>query len=92
MPAIVYHVFDLLWLDGEDLRSLPWRERKARLARLIGQGSNVLHYVEHFETPGARTLKSACGLHLEGIVSKRVDAPYRSGRSHDWIKTMCEVT
>lgn len=92
VPAISYHVFDLLWLNGEDLRPSPWRDRKARLAKLIGAGGKVLHYVEHFEEPGARMLASACGLHLEGIVSKRVDAPYRSGRSHDWIKTKCEVT
>jgi bifunctional non-homologous end joining protein LigD len=92
VPAIVYQAFDLLWLDGEDLRPLPYVERKERLAGLIPKASKRLFYVEHFEEPGARMLKGACGLHLEGIVSKRLDAPYRSGRSHDWLKTKCEVT
>jgi len=52
MPLIIYQVFDLLWLDGEDLRPLPLRERKARLAKLIGKGSKHLAFVECFETTG----------------------------------------
>lgn len=91
-PAIIYQAFDLLWLDGEDLRPLPFRERKKRLAALIGVGSRHLAYVEHFETDGRRMLASACKLHLEGIVSKRMDSPYRSGRSTEWLKTKCAVS
>jgi len=91
-PAIIYQAFDLLWLDGEDLRPLPFRERKRRLAALIGVGSRHLNHVEHFETDGGRMLASACNLHLEGIVSKLLDAPYRSGRSTEWLKTKCEVS
>lgn len=91
-PAIVYQAFDLLWLNGDDLRPLPFRERKARLAKLIGAGSKHLAYVEYFETEGAHMLASACNLHLEGIVSKLLDSPYRSGRSRDWLKTKCAVS
>jgi len=91
-PAIIYQAFDLLWLDGEDLRPLPLRERKRRLAALIGVGSRHLNNVEHFETDGGHMLTSACRLDLEGIVSKRLDSPYRSGRSNDWLKTKCEVS
>ena len=91
-PSIIYQAFDLLWLDGEDLRPLSFRERKKRLAALIGVGSRHLNHVEHFETDGGRMLASVCNLHLEGIVSKLLDAPYRSGRSTNWLKTKCEVS
>lgn len=91
-PAIVYQVFDLLWLDGEDLRPLPYRDRKERLADLIGKASRHLAYVEHLEIEGRRMYASACKLHLEGIVSKRLDSPYGSGRSTTWFKTRCEVS
>src|ERR1700678_720604 len=84
--AILY-AFDLLELNGEDLRPLPFRERKARLARLLARASAGLALNEHIEAEGATVFAEACRMGLEGIVSKRVDAPYRSGRSGDWIKT-----
>lgn len=92
-PAIVYQVFDLLWLDGEDLRPLPYRERKARLAALLAKrASRRLAYVEHLVTDGRRMLAGACRLQLEGIVSKLLDSPYGSGRTHSWVKTKCTVS
>ncbi len=88
---MVYYVFDLLHLDGQDLTPAPLVERKQALAELLeGLPENgVIRFSEHFETDGATILKHACGLHLEGIVSKRADAPYRSGRGGDWLKTKC---
>jgi bifunctional non-homologous end joining protein LigD len=85
----VYYVFDLLHLDGRDLSKLPLIERKAELARLIGKGRGPIKYSEHFEDDGAAVLRHACDLSLEGIVSKRLDAPYRGGRSDTFIKTKC---
>jgi bifunctional non-homologous end joining protein LigD len=85
----VYYVFDLLHLDGRDLSKLPLIERKAELARLIGKGRGPIKYSEHFEDDGAAVLRHACDLSLEGIVSKRLDAPHRGGRSDTFIKTKC---
>jgi bifunctional non-homologous end joining protein LigD len=85
----IYYVFDLLHRDGRDLTGLPLIERKAELARLIGKQRGAIRYSEHFEGDGALVLRRACEISLEGIVSKRVDAPYRSGRSETFIKTKC---
>jgi len=90
-PNIIYQAFDLLWLNGEDLRPLPLRERKARLEKLT-QKSRTISFVPYLEEAGARVYAGACKLHLEGIVSKKLDSPYRTGRTLDWIKTKCEVT
>ena len=80
-----------MFAGGEDLRPLPLRERKARLKQLLeagkGQGkSKWIRYVEHFEGDSDLILQSANKLSLEGIVSKKLDAPYRSGRSENWTK------
>jgi bifunctional non-homologous end joining protein LigD len=86
----IYYVFDLLYLDGRDLTKLPLVERKAALARLVGQSPRgPIRYSEHVDDPGSVVLSQACKLSLEGIVSKRKDAPYRSGRSETFIKTKC---
>ena len=79
--------FDLLERDGEDLRDLPLIERKRRLGRLIGKTKNrrAIRYGEHLKGNGASVLDYVCRLGLEGIVSKRVDAPYRSGPSRTWL-------
>jgi bifunctional non-homologous end joining protein LigD len=80
-------IFDLLALAGEDLRTLPLFERKGRLEALFtDNASSHLGYSESFTDPLA-LLKAAEHLGLEGIVSKRRKAPYRSGSSRDWIKT-----
>jgi bifunctional non-homologous end joining protein LigD len=86
----IYYVFDLLHLDGRDLTGLPMAERKAELARLLGtQQTGPVTYSEHFEGDGQAVLRTACLWRLEGIVSKRLDAPYRSGRSESFIKIKC---
>jgi bifunctional non-homologous end joining protein LigD len=83
--AMLY-AFDLLELDGEDLRSRPFGERKAKLARLLAQSAAGIAFNEHTEEDGATVFRHACKLGLAGIVSKRLTAPYRSGPSRDWIK------
>jgi bifunctional non-homologous end joining protein LigD len=88
---LIFFAFDLLFADGEDLRGLPLGERKARLARLLKGAGSRLRYVEHFESGGDAVLQSACKMALEGIVSKRLDAPYRSGRNSSWTKAKCRA-
>jgi bifunctional non-homologous end joining protein LigD len=86
---LIFFAFDLLFHGREDLRDLPLRERKARLKRLLEKhnGSKLIRYVDHFEESGDTVLQSARKLALEGIISKKLDAPYRSGRSESWTKT-----
>ena len=85
----VYWVFDLLFLDGRDLRDEPLTTRKAALRRLLkGQRRNgPIRYADHFDEDGAVIFGHARDLGVEGIVSKRRDAPYRSGRSDNFVKT-----
>ena len=86
-----YYVFDLLHLDGEDLRRLPQIERKEMLAALLrrrGKKGPVV-YSEHMTESGERVFRHACRLNLEGVISKRADAPYHSGRTKDWLKIKC---
>src|SRR5262245_1960297 len=77
--------FDLLMVNGDDLWRWPYVERKAALRKLLRQGRGI-QYVEHAEGHGDKLYAAACKLGLEGIVSKKLDAPYRSGRSKTWIK------
>ena len=86
---LVYYIFDLLFEGAEDLQALPLADRKARLARRLGKAKAPLLYVDHFQTTGTAVLQSACRMDLEGIISKRLSAPYRSGRSDDWVKSKC---
>jgi bifunctional non-homologous end joining protein LigD len=92
---LIFYAFDLLFADGMDLRGLPLGERKAQLRKMLearGKSkSRVIRYVEHFESGGDAILQSACKLSLEGIVSKKLDAPYRSGRSESWTKAKCRA-
>jgi len=92
---LIFFAFDALFLEAEDLRSLPLRERKVRLSQALEKAAKALkgqiRYVEHFETAGDAVLKSACRLSLEGVISKRLDAPYRSGRGQDWVKSKCRA-
>ena len=89
--GLVFYVFDALYAEGEDLRDLPLADRKARLKAQLeaAPASPRLRYVEHFTSAGDAVLKSACRMDLEGIVSKRLDAPYRSGRGDSWTKAKC---
>ncbi|MBY0380480.1 MAG: DNA ligase D [Xanthobacteraceae bacterium] len=91
---LIFFAFDLLFADGEDLRRLPLSVRKSRLQKLLGSHlskNSTIKYVEHFQSGGDAILKSACRLSLEGIVSKRADAPYRSGRTDSWMKAKCRA-
>ena len=85
--------FDLLYLDGKDLRGLPLVERKKLLRKLIPpRAENAqLRYSDHVRGSGANILDHARKMKLEGIVSKRASSPYRSGRSGDWIKAKCNA-
>ncbi|HOA48952.1 MAG TPA: DNA ligase D [Novosphingobium sp.] len=87
--ALRYFAFDLLRQGGEDLRALPQIERKERLQLLAQGGPPPLHYAEHVLGSGAELLRALCGAQLEGVVSKRADAPYRAGRSRAWLKCKC---
>ncbi|HEY1956371.1 MAG TPA: DNA ligase D [Polyangiaceae bacterium] len=86
---LTYFVFDLLELDGRDLRGEPLEKRKARLAPLLPDRNGVVRLNDHVVGGGAKVFESACKLGLEGIVSKRRDAPYRAGRGRDWLKIKC---
>ncbi len=89
---LIFFAFDLLFEGAEDLRALPLSERKARLQALLDEhGGKRLRYVEHFITAGDAVLQSACRMELEGIVSKKLDAPYRSGRGETWTKAKCRA-
>ena len=78
--------FDLLELDGADLRPRPLERRRAALKRLIGRRKSGIQLVEILEDAGVVVFAHACKLGLEGIVSKRRDAPYQHGRSRAWLK------
>jgi bifunctional non-homologous end joining protein LigD len=86
LASAVLCAFDLLELDGRDLRREPIEERKRLLAKLL-RGSHLRVVLnEHFEEDGAIVFREACKLGCEGIVSKRLGSPYRSGRSAHWVK------
>jgi bifunctional non-homologous end joining protein LigD len=85
----VYWAFDILYLDGVDLRGRPLVERKAALQTLLRGRAGPIRYAEHFDDDGPRLLKHACELGLEGVISKRRDAPYSSGRTENLVKSKC---
>jgi bifunctional non-homologous end joining protein LigD len=91
--SLIFYAFDLLFADGMDLRPVPLGERKEKLKKLLEARTKakLIHYVEHFETGGDAILQSACKLSLEGIVSKKLNSPYHSGRSENWTKAKCRV-
>jgi bifunctional non-homologous end joining protein LigD len=80
------YAFDLLAIDGTDTHALPLSERKAALAHLLRKAKPGIHYSEHIEGNGIEIFAQACRMGLEGIVSKRVSAPYRSGMVKTWLK------
>lgn len=88
---LVYYAFDLLYLDGADLRSLPLERRKEALELALDDlpAGGVVRLSEHLEDDGEALIRHACRMGLEGIVSKRADSPYRSGRTGDWRKAKC---
>jgi bifunctional non-homologous end joining protein LigD len=89
--SIIAYVFDLLYLNGRDLTKLPLRERKETLQALLSKSKRAaaLLYSEHIEGNGGEMLARACGMGLEGIVSKQAEAPYLHGRQRAWLKSKC---
>ena len=87
--ALVFFLFDLLHLDGEDLRERPLIERKERLRALLANAAPSLHYSDHVIGQGPAFYEKACAMHVEGIVSKRIDAPYTPGNRGLWRKVKC---
>jgi bifunctional non-homologous end joining protein LigD len=88
-PDAVLYCFDILHLDGEDLRKLPLIERRAILAELLVDGGPHLELSDHYVGDPKPLLRAACDMGLEGIVAKRKDARYRSGYVETWLKVKC---
>jgi DNA ligase D-like protein (predicted ligase) len=86
---VVYYLFDVLRADGQDVRSLSLRERKQVLRSLLSFGG-PLRFTVHRSSSARAYWDQACGRGWEGLVVKRADSPYRSGRSRDWLKFKCE--
>lgn len=86
--AVFYYVFDVLYLDGHDVRGLPLRDRK-RLLRNTVRFADPLRFTVHRNAAGEEEYRKACARGDEGVIAKRADAPYRSGRSNDWLKFKC---
>lgn len=87
---IVYYVFDLLWIDGEDVRGLPLLDRKQHLRKRVGaRKRGPLQFSAHVQTDGGPALLQACKAGFEGLIAKRADAPYRHGRGTEWLKLKC---
>ena len=88
---LVFYAFDLIFDAGTDWRPRHLADRKTRLQQILteARAPTTLRFVEHFETGGDAILQSACRMSLEGIVSKRLDAPYQSGRTDNWVRSKC---
>jgi len=83
---IFLYAFDLIELNGDDLRRDPLEGRKAALEMILAKAGLGIRFNEHMKGDGETVFRHACKFGLEGIVSKRKDSPYRSGRSPDWLK------
>jgi DNA ligase D-like protein (predicted ligase) len=88
---VFYYVFDIPRLGGEDLRSVPLRERKARLRRSIEFHGPVRFNPHRNGEHGEEMFRDACRKGLEGVVAKRADSPYAGKRSRDWLKLKCHA-
>ncbi len=86
---LVYYVFDLLFLEGRDLRGAGLQQRKSLLEALVGDAEGTIRYSDHQIGSGPPFFENACRMALEGVVSKRMSAPYKSGRTHEWLKSKC---
>jgi bifunctional non-homologous end joining protein LigD len=84
--SVFLYAFDLIELNGDDLRRDPLEVRKATLSSVVAKAGAGIRFNEHIEADGPTVFAYACKMGLEGIVSKRKDSPYRSGRSPDWLK------
>jgi bifunctional non-homologous end joining protein LigD len=86
---LTYFAFDLLHLNGHNLRSLPLVERKKYLAQLLEGAGEFVRFSEHIESDGKEVFHKACEFHAEGIISKRADSRYSADRTGDWLKLKC---
>lgn len=86
---IIFYAFDLLYLDGHDLRALPLAERRRRLEPIVAGRTGAIRFSEEVHADGAEFFRAACELGLEGIIAKRRDKPYHSGRRPEWLKIKC---
>ncbi|MGZ8351275.1 MAG: DNA ligase D, partial [Allosphingosinicella sp.] len=89
LDPLVYYAFDLLFLESRDLRGVPLEQRKGMLQGLIGDAEGHVRFSDHQLGSGPPFFESACRMALEGVVSKRLSAPYRSGRTREWLKSKC---
>jgi bifunctional non-homologous end joining protein LigD len=92
---LIFFAFDLLFVDEFDLRRSPLSERKQRLKDMLEgrakRNEGLIRYLDHIEAGGEAVWQSACKMSLEGIISKKLGAPYQSGRSENWTKTKCRA-
>lgn len=86
---IIFYAFDLLYLDGHDLRNLPLSERRRLLEPIVEGRNGSIRFSEEVNADGAEFFRVACEMGLEGIIAKRRDDPYRSGRRPEWLKIKC---
>jgi DNA ligase D-like protein (predicted ligase) len=86
---VYFYIFDVLWAHDRDMRPLPLRERK-RVLRDLLTFDDPLRFTSHRDTDGEAYWREACAKGWEGVIAKRADAPYRAGRSRDWLKFKCE--
>ncbi|GIL40388.1 DNA ligase D [Roseiterribacter gracilis] len=86
---LLYYAFDLLHLDGQDLTKLPLEARKEALRKILPRTDGPIRFSDHVTATGEEFYSQACRLALEGVISKRRDAPYRSGRGDSWVKSKC---
>lgn len=89
--SIVFFMFDVPFLDGKDLRGVPLWTRRALLAQLLESGGDRIRFSQSFEAPAAQMFEAAAELGLEGLMLKRRDAPYESGRTQTWLKAKCRL-
>jgi bifunctional non-homologous end joining protein LigD len=87
--TLVYYVFDLLFLEDQDLRGIALQQRKSMLEALVGDTEGPIRFSDHQLGSGPPFFESACRMALEGVVSKQMSAPYKSGRTRDWLKSKC---
>ena len=86
---IIFYAFDLLYLDGQDLRMHPLSERRRLLEPIVAGRTGAIRFSEEVDADGAEFFKIACEMGLEGIIAKRRDKPYHSGRRPEWLKIKC---
>jgi DNA ligase D-like protein (predicted ligase) len=89
--AIFYYVFDVLWLDGRDVRGLPLRERKALLRDALSFDEGAIRLSAYRNEAGEAMFEEACKSGWEGVIAKRADSAYTPSRSRDWLKFKCEA-